>query len=213
MRAGRVALQIGIERRHRAGAVGVGPSLVVQGLAGLFVECGDALARLRHVRAGSEILDVAVEGRNGPGTLGVSPGLLVRLLAGLLVERGNPFARLGHVRARAEVLDVAVEGRGGSGADRFGPGLLVGVLARLLVRGGLLLPGRLLGLRLLGRTQKGEAAPAMATTASLRHASAGNGFGRARQITVHGRTVVRFARSPRAVLRIQYVPKYRYRQR
>jgi hypothetical protein len=30
---------------------------------------------------------------------------------------------------------------------------------------------------------------------------AGNGSGRGRQITVHGRTVVRFARSPQAVLR------------
>ena len=102
MPAGRVALQIGIERRHRAGAVGVRPSLVVQGLAGLFVECGDALARLRHVRTGSEILDVAVEGRNGPGALGIGPGLLVRLLAGLLVEGGDPFARLRHVRAGAK---------------------------------------------------------------------------------------------------------------
>jgi len=69
-----------------------------------------------------------------------------------------------------------------------------------------------LGLRLLAARRK-ENGAGNGHNRQSQTCHAGNGSGRGRQITIHGRTVVRFARSPRAVLRIQYVPKYRYRQR
>ena len=93
MRAGSEILDVAVEGRNGAGALGVGPGLFVCLFAGLLVERGNPLACFRHVRARSEILDVAVEGCGGTGADRFGPGLLVGVLARLLIRRGLLLGR------------------------------------------------------------------------------------------------------------------------
>src|SRR5256714_3819524 len=125
VRAGAKLLNVVAESGGGAGALRLGPSLLVLLLAGLLVEGGDALACLGTVGAGRKLLNVVVKRRGGAGALRVSPGLLVRVFSGLLVEGGKALSRLRNVRAGAEVLCVRGERRGGAGANGIGPGLVV----------------------------------------------------------------------------------------